>query len=348
MQRAPAPFELSALDRPSPGEQPLPREQFRHPRPFDGLSTTVPVDLTRRSGFFGRRLGEYFGGQVAELLEMKWHGNPALVVTRLTCSRPDRLGGGQISPEPALSIFHQLAAAEYTPVGPGERPLFYCPPDAGGVRVMDLRQNTKCELTGPVDLLHYYVPCQALLDLSREYTHSPVQNFALECARPDPVLPMLSALLLSAAVREERMDRGLFVEQLTFSVLAYFAERFAGLRAHDCVVKNGLAPWQERRSKEMMRASIGSELSIAAVAAACRLTPNHFGRCFKRSTGDTPYRYLIRLRLEEAKRLMLTAQRSLAEIAQACGFGDQSHFTRTFTRNVGMSPAAWRRSRLQG
>jgi AraC family transcriptional regulator len=131
-------------------------------------------------------------------------------------------------------------------------------------------------------------------------------------------------------------------------VLTYFAERYGGVRARDCVVKNGLAPWQERRSKEMMRASIGCDVSVAAVAAACRLTPNHFGRCFKRSTGDTPYQYLTRLRLEEAKRLMLTAQRSLAEIALACGFGDQSHFTRTFTRNVGMSPAAWRRASLPG
>jgi AraC family transcriptional regulator len=346
MQHVPAPLDLSPLERANPGEQSSAREQYRHSRSFAGLSTTDPVDLTRRGGFFGRRLGDYFGGEAAEVLEMNWHGNPALMVTRLTCSRPDRLGGGQISPEPALSIFHQLGVAENTPVGPGERPLFYCPPDAGGVRVMDLRQNTKCELTGPVDLLHYYVPCQALVDLARECTHSPVQNFAFECARPDPVLPMLSALLLSAAVREERMERGLFVEQLTFSVLAYFAERYGGLRARDCVVKNGLAPWQERRSKEMLRASIGSDVSVAAVAAACRLTPNHFGRCFKRSTGDTPYRYLTRLRLEEAKRLMLTAQRSLAEIALACGFGDQSHFTRTFTRNVGLSPAAWRRSKL--
>jgi AraC family transcriptional regulator len=347
VQCPPAPFELSRLDRSNPGEQVPPREQ-RHSQSCAGLSTTVPVALARRGGFFGRRLGEYFGGEAAELLEMNWHGNPAVVVTRLTCSRPDRLGGGLISPEPALSIFHQLADAECTPVGPDARPSFHGLPGAGEVHVMDLRQDTKCELTGPVDLLHYYVPCQALVDAAREYTRSPVQTLSFECARPDPVLPMLSALLLRAAVREERAERGLFVEQLTFSVLAYFAERYGGLRAHDCVVKNGLAPWQERRSKEMMRASIGSDLSIAAVAAACRLTPNHFGRCFKRSTGDTPYQYLTRLRLEEAKRLMLTAQHTLAEIALACGFGDQSHFTRIFSRNVGMSPAAWRRARFQG
>jgi hypothetical protein len=92
----------------------------RPPAPFE-LSTTVPVDLTRGGGFFGRRLGEYFGVEAAELLEMNWRGNPALVVTRLTCSRADRLGGGQISPEPAFSIFHPLADAEHSPFAAGER-----------------------------------------------------------------------------------------------------------------------------------------------------------------------------------------------------------------------------------
>jgi AraC-like DNA-binding protein len=130
----------------------------------------------------------------------------------------------------------------------------------------------------------------------------------LECERRDPFLSMLSALLLRAVVREERTDWRLFVEQFTLSVLAYFAERYGGLRARDCVIKSGLAPWQERRSKEMMRASLDSDLSIAAIAAQCRLTPSHFGRYFKRSTGVTPNQYLTRLRLEEAKRLMLTSR----------------------------------------
>jgi AraC family transcriptional regulator len=348
MQRPPAAFELSPLDQSNPGGKMHPREQYRQSRSCARLSATVPADLPRRGGFFGRRLGEYFGVQATELLEMNWHGKPALVVTRLTCSRPDRLGGGPISPEPAFSILHQLADVEYPQFGPGERPLFHCPPEAGGVHVMDLRQNTKCELTGPVDLLHYYVPCEALVDLARECTNSPVQTLSLECERRDPFLSMLSALLLRAVVREERTDGGPFVEQFALSVLAYFAERYGGLQARDCVVKSGLAPWQERRSKEMMRASLGSDLSIAAIAAECRLTPSHFGRYFKRSTGVTPYQYLTGLRLEEAKRLMLTTPRSLAEIALACGFSDQSYFTRVFSRNVGTSPAAWRRSRLQG
>jgi len=79
MQRAPAPFEVSLLDRSNPEEQTPLREQCRHSRSCAGLSTTRHVDLTRRGCFFGRRLGEYFGAEATELLETNWHGKPALV-----------------------------------------------------------------------------------------------------------------------------------------------------------------------------------------------------------------------------------------------------------------------------
>ena len=304
-----------------------PHQQCEQFPPCAGTSAIGHTDLTRDGGFFGRRLGEYFGMGATELLEMNWRGKPALVVTRLTSSRSDRMGGSPISPEPAFSIFHQLGDVD----------------EAGGVRVMDLRKTTKCEIGGPVDLLQYYVPCHALVDLAREHGNSPVQTLSWESERRDPFLSMLSALLLRA-VHEDRQDWRLFVQQFTLSVLAYFAQRYGGLQARDSVVNGGLAPWQERRAKEMMRAGLASDLSVGDMAAQCRLTQGHFSRCFKRSTGLAPSRFFTRLRVEEAKRLMLTTGLSLADIALECGFADQSYFTRIFSRIVGASPGAWRRA----
>jgi AraC family transcriptional regulator len=57
-----------------------------------------------------------------------------------------------------------------------------------------------------------------------------------------------------------------------------------------------------------------------------------------------PYRWLSRLRIEEAKRLLRLNTLPLSEIALACGFGDQAHFTRVFSREVGAAPGAWQRS----
>jgi AraC-like DNA-binding protein len=108
-----------------------------------------------------------------------------------------------------------------------------------------------------------------------------------------------------------------------------------------------LAPWQERRAREIMRARLATRLSIADVARECRLTPSYFAKAFRRTTGMSPQQYLTDLRVREAKGLLLSSTLPLADIAIICGFGDQSYFTRVFTRSVGTSPGGWRRAMAQ-
>ena len=67
------------------------------------------------------------------------------------------------------------------------------------------------------------------------------------------------------------------------------------------------------------------------------------GSQFKQATGVAPYRWLTKQRVERAKELLQDPGRELADIAQRCGFVDQSHFTRVFSRSEGYSPGRWRR-----
>jgi AraC family transcriptional regulator len=110
--------------------------------------------------------------------------------------------------------------------------------------------------------------------------------------------------------------------------------------------RGGLAPWQERRAKELMSTHLGREISLAFVAGECRLSVSHFARSFKQCTGKPPHRWLLEKRVEKAKELLIDAELPLAEIALECGFSDQSHFTRVFSRTVGTSPGTWRRLRM--
>jgi AraC family transcriptional regulator len=111
-------------------------------------------------------------------------------------------------------------------------------------------------------------------------------------------------------------------------------------------VRGGLAPWQERRAKELMSTHLGREISLAFVAGECRLSVSHFARSFKQCTGKPPHRWLLENRVEKAKELLINAELPLAEIALECGFSDQSHFTRVFSRIAGTSPGTWQRLRL--
>ena len=105
-----------------------------------------------------------------------------------------------------------------------------------------------------------------------------------------------------------------------------------------------LAPWQERRAKELIDARLGSEVRLAELAHECELSPGHFARAFKRTTRKSPYRWLLERRIERSQQLLRTSGLPVAEIALKCGFADQSHFTRVFTQTAGMSPRAWQRA----
>ena len=108
----------------------------------------------------------------------------------------------------------------------------------------------------------------------------------------------------------------------------------------------GLAPWQMRRVKALLAANAEASMSVGRLAEECGLSLRHFTRAFRRSTGLPPHRWVLKRRVDMAKQLLRDPARSLLDVALACGFTDQSHFTRTFTAGVGCSPSLWRRTRI--
>jgi len=298
-------------------------------------------------GFYGRRLSQHLGMEGDCLLRIRREGELALAMTRLTCSRFVRERTAAIPSEPAFSILHQLGDLEGHSCWLAGRPRYSGAFGAGTVSVIDLRDNPQCEFKGPFDAVQYYVPRKALDEFAREHGAKPVSTLKWSRNQRDPFLSTLSSVLLSA-VEQDSAANQLFIDQIGLSVLAHIAQTYGGMRPSDGVSGGGLAPWQERRAKEIMRTRLASNLTIADVAAECKLTPSHFARSFRRSTGLAPHEFLSQLRIDEAKRLMLTTKLPLADIALICGFGDQSYFTRVFSRNVGASPGAWRRARTDG
>lgn len=83
-------------------------------------------------------------------------------------------------------------------------------------------------------------------------------------------------------------------------------------------------------------------IDLATAAAQAELSPFHFLRAFRQVLGVTPHQYLIRARLRRAARLLGDEDRSITDVAYACGFGDLSNFVRTFHRAAGVSPGRFR------
>ncbi|WP_055600450.1 GlxA family transcriptional regulator [Streptomyces aureus] len=85
------------------------------------------------------------------------------------------------------------------------------------------------------------------------------------------------------------------------------------------------------------------DLSVEALAARARLSPRHFARAFQAETGTTPGRYVDRVRLEHARRLLEETSRGVEEVARASGYGTSEAMRRAFTKTLGTAPADYRR-----
>ncbi|MFD9338355.1 GlxA family transcriptional regulator [Streptomyces sp. NPDC060028] len=87
----------------------------------------------------------------------------------------------------------------------------------------------------------------------------------------------------------------------------------------------------------------GGDLTVEALAARARLSPRHFARAFQAETGVTPGRYVERVRVEHARRLLEDSAQGVAQISRACGYGTPEALRRAFVKTLGQSPAEYRR-----
>ncbi|MFF4055773.1 GlxA family transcriptional regulator [Streptomyces sp. NPDC001668] len=85
------------------------------------------------------------------------------------------------------------------------------------------------------------------------------------------------------------------------------------------------------------------DLSVEALAARARLSPRHFARAFQSETGMTPGRYVDRVRLEHARRLLEDTSDGIEEISRASGYGTPEGMRRAFVKALGTAPSEYRR-----
>jgi AraC family transcriptional regulator len=108
-------------------------------------------------------------------------------------------------------------------------------------------------------------------------------------------------------------------------------------------ISGELASWQIKRVSEFVEKRIGTKLRIQDVAAHLNYSPNYFSRVFRSTLGITYSQYVLNARLDQAKRLLMTTDIPICEVALICGLADQSHLTRAFSKAVGVPPSLWRR-----
>ncbi|GAA1982689.1 AraC family transcriptional regulator [Amycolatopsis minnesotensis] len=97
-----------------------------------------------------------------------------------------------------------------------------------------------------------------------------------------------------------------------------------------------------RVATAVMRERMAEPLTLAEIAAEAHLSVYHFIRVFRAATGETPHRFLTRIRIEQAQRMLSGSTLTIGQIAERTGFGSPGSLSAAFLSQVGVRPSAYR------
>lgn len=297
-----------------------------------------------QQGAYGRQLGSAFRMADAPTLASRILQKSTVALTELRCDQPKFGLTAPMAREDAYLIALQLRACPNHDLyfdGRMTRPQNYV---EGVTSIYDLRLSPVADIRDPFHCLMFYLPQTALHSLAIENsTNRPRElRHRLGVSVDDPTVRHLLSALLPAMAKPEETN-SLFLDHVALALTIHIASVYGGMNGRAGGRRGGLAPWQERRAKELMRECLDEEISLSWLASECNLSVRQFARAFRMAAGVPPHRWLVQTRVQQAKELLSKRALSLADVAAFCGFADQSHFTRVFTQMVGVPPGEWRR-----
>jgi len=293
---------------------------------------------------YGKRFGEALRVENVPAIVTRALRTADMAVTEVRCDNPLPEMSGPIQPEDAFLVCLHLRdrpSREYWSDG---RRASVCDLRAGESSLHDLKREPRSLLDEPYHSLAFYLP-RAALDAIADGANAPRigdLSYKPGAGVNDVTISSLGRLMLPALSHPDQANR-LFVDHVLLAVGVHIAETYGSMRPMSQLPQGGLAPWQERRAKEMIAANLDG-VPIRELARECRLSTAHFSRAFRRSVGVAPHNWLMEQRIVLAKKKLREDRLSLTDVAAECGFSDQSHFTRYFRRIVGVNPGAWRRA----
>lgn len=298
------------------------------------LDVTGPMEVFTGAGHFARAVGEEYRVRTATL-----DGGPVRTSSRLTLVPDSSLadtpephtllvpgGNGTRAPDPALIAWlreHGPRAERLVSVCTGALLLA----EAG---LLDGRRATT-----------HWAYCETLARRHPEVTVEPDPIYVRD-GNVATSAGVTAGIDLSLALVEEDLGR-----EAALAVARHLVV-FLRRPGNQAQFSAQLAAQTARREplrevQHWITEHPGADLSVQALAARARLSPRHFARAFQAETGATPGRYVERVRVEHARRLLEDTADGVEEISRACGYGTPEAMRRAFLKSLGTAPAEYRR-----
>jgi AraC family transcriptional regulator len=222
------------------------------------------------------------------------------------------------------------------------------------------RTHERPLVAGLVEVFTGYEPLQWALEgsvsdnvnvlLGRDFVRRVAAGAGIDAGRTE-VVDALNAhdpnaerilMLFLEEVRSEGLGGELYAQSLATALAVHLLRGHSSIGDRDkkelAREPGGLSPRALQRALDYVGDNLSADLSLEGIAGAAHLSPRHFSRLFRSSTGLSPHQYVIRERVERAKRQLLDTELSVGEVALACGFSHQGHLSRHFVRLTGATP----------
>jgi AraC family transcriptional regulator len=177
--------------------------------------------------------------------------------------------------------------------------------------------------------------------VASEVNASPAIELRQSCHLDDPVIRHVCFALMSESESDKPAGR-LYVESLANVLAVHLFRHYTKGGVKEEAASGGLSGKRLRRAIEFIRENLERDLNLSEIAGSTGMSPFHFARAFKQSTGLTPHQHLTRTRIERAKQLLAKSDMPIVEICNQVGFQSQSHFTTVFRRLTGLTPRIYR------
>lgn len=200
------------------------------------------------------------------------------------------------------------------------------------------------ELNGSIECLHMFLPATLL-------EHSALADYGIDPDKTrlayaggfaDATLDHIGTALRGMLDRGVQPTDRIFVDGMRTALAAHLVGNYARDSWQPPVHAPSLDAKRLQRVLDFIEARLAGDISLDDLAAEACLSPFHFARLFRDSTGLSPHRYVTDRRIQAAREKLSFNHSSQVEIALDCGFGSQANFIRVFRKATGLTPGQYR------
>lgn len=214
----------------------------------------------------------------------------------------------------------------------------------GVVSLLTRSQQSHWHWTEDVKVTHIYLTQKFVSDVAQEVCGKAILDVSLpDILRTDDPIMTHAINAISIEANASGLAGNLYVDAVARQLSIHLLRQYAEIAIQPCSIKGRLSKKQSDRAISFIEENLHSNLDIKEIAAEVGMGPCTFSRLFRQTNGVPPYAFVIERRLDRAHRLLRYSSASIKEVAAICGFSDQAHLTRMFSRRYQTTPSAFRK-----